>query len=138
MDDKTPLHIALQQLKIKSGLSIQKIAIDTDIPESTLSRIYSGETERPSFHAISKIVKKTGGSLDVLAGLKEARDVFVEEHLRKELEAAVKDNEKANARIAELQKWIMRLFTMLCVLIGVIVIIVILDHLNSGWGFFRH
>ena len=134
MNETTPLHERLKQLKEKSHMTVHQISIKTTVPESTLSRIFSGETDRPSFFIVSQIVAAMGGSLDVLAGLKESRDIFIEEHLREELKKAKEELEKEKARNAILEKWISRMFIVLCVLVGAIVLINLLDALNGSWG----
>ena len=134
MNEITPLHERLKQLKEKSHMTVHQISIKTAVPESTLSRIFSGETDRPSFHVISQIVSAMGGSLDVLAGLKESRDIFIEEHLREELKRTKDELEKEKARNATLEKWLSRLFTMLCIVVGAVILINILDALDGSWG----
>lgn len=59
----------LNELKKESKKSLQNIADGCDMPLSTVSRIFSGDTANPTFHSIVTIVNFLGGSLDELAGI---------------------------------------------------------------------
>ena len=54
----------LKELKKKSGMTSKQIADVTKIPESTIKRIFSGETADPYVTTIHRIVVVLGGSLD--------------------------------------------------------------------------
>ena len=54
----------LKKLKDESKLTTKQISEKSGIPESTISRILSGQTDNPSFDSIYAIVKAMGGSLD--------------------------------------------------------------------------
>lgn len=138
MDEKLPLHERLKQLKEVSRMTTHQISVKSNVPESTISRILSGETDRPSFLVVSQIVAAMDGSLDVLAGIKQDHDVNTENHLREQLMDAQRELDAANARSENLGKWISRLFALICVLIGAITIVFILDHCSPEWGYFRH
>ena len=56
----------LKELKKKSGMSSKQIADATKIPESTVKRIFSGDTENPLMDTLRRIVDVLGGSLDDL------------------------------------------------------------------------
>lgn len=59
----------LKELKKRNNISIQKISELSGIPESTISRILSGQTESPSFVTVVEIIKAMGGSVDELVGI---------------------------------------------------------------------
>ena len=59
----------LNELKKESKKSLQNIADGCDMPLSTVSRIFSGDTANPTFNNIMSIVTYLGGSLDELAGI---------------------------------------------------------------------
>ena len=63
----------LKELKKQSGMSAKQIAEKTDLPERTVSRIFSGDTENPYMDTLRRIVDVLGGSLD---------DLFVESKVR--------------------------------------------------------
>ena len=59
----------LKELKKKTGMSSKLIADKTNLPERTVSRIFSGDTDAPRVDTLRRIVAVLGGSLD---------DLFVE------------------------------------------------------------
>lgn len=59
----------LKELKKKTGMSSKQIAELTNLPERTVVRIFSGDTDNPYVDTLRRIVAVLGGSLD---------DVFAE------------------------------------------------------------
>ena len=61
----------LKELKAKKGMSSKQIAELTKLPEKTVSRIFSGDTDSPYVDTLHRIVSVLGGSLDgILADTK--------------------------------------------------------------------
>jgi transcriptional regulator with XRE-family HTH domain len=61
----------LKELKKKANLSSKQIADKTNLPERTVVRIFSGETDNPYVDTLHRIVGALGGSLDdILADTK--------------------------------------------------------------------
>jgi transcriptional regulator with XRE-family HTH domain len=54
----------LKELRKSSGMSLKQIADATKIPESTVKRIFAGDTDDPYVSTIHRIVIALGGSLD--------------------------------------------------------------------------
>ena len=54
----------LKELKKKTGMSAKQIADVTKLPERTVNRIFSGDTDNPYVDTIHRIVTALGGSLD--------------------------------------------------------------------------
>ena len=54
----------LKELRKSSGKSLKQIADETKIPESTVKRIFGGDTDDPYVSTIHRIVICLGGSLD--------------------------------------------------------------------------
>ena len=54
----------LKELKKMTGMSSKQIAEKTGLPERTVKRIFSGETENPLMTTLIPIVNVLGGSLD--------------------------------------------------------------------------
>lgn len=54
----------LKELKKKTGMSAKQIADMTKLPERTVNRIFSGDTDNPYVDTIHRIVTALGGSLD--------------------------------------------------------------------------
>ena len=83
----------LKELKKKTGMSSKQIAELTNLPERTVSRIFSGDTDNPYVDTLHRIVTVLGGSLDdILADskavvatesiveIKENADVMAAQH----------------------------------------------------------
>lgn len=61
----------LKELKGKTGMSSKQIAEKTNLPERTVARILSGDTDNPYVDTLHRIVTVLGGSLDdILADTK--------------------------------------------------------------------
>ena len=54
----------IKELKRVSGLSTKQIADKTNLPERTVNRIFSGDTDNPYVDTLHRIVVALGGSLD--------------------------------------------------------------------------
>ena len=54
----------LKELKKAKGMTTKQIADATKIPESTIKRIFAGDTDDPYVSTIHRIVITLGGSLD--------------------------------------------------------------------------
>ena len=78
----------LKELKKAKGMTTKQIADATKIPESTLKRIFAGETEDPYVSTIHRIVTVLGGSLDHI--LADTNAVLAPEKV-----AEVKENAEA-------------------------------------------
>lgn len=83
----------LKELKKEKGMSPKQIAEVTNLPERTVKRIFSGDTDNPYVDTLHRIVTALGGSLDdILADskavvatesiveLKENADVIAAQH----------------------------------------------------------
>lgn len=87
----------LKELKKQAGMSAKQIAEKTNLPERTVSRIFSGDTENPYMDTLRRIVDVLGGSLD---------DLFVESKVRvanTDLIALQAEYDKLQAEHAALQ-----------------------------------
>lgn len=61
----------LKELKKEKGMSSKQIAEKAGLPEKTVSRIFSGDTDSPYVDTLHRIVKVLDGSLDdILADTK--------------------------------------------------------------------
>ena len=86
----------LKELKKKAGLSSKQIAEKTNLPERTVSRIFSGDTDNPYIDTLRRIVAVLGGSLDDLFA--ECRTLVG----TKDLASLQADNDKLTAENAML------------------------------------
>ena len=61
----------LKRLKAETGKSVKQIAEETKLPERTVARVFSGDTDNPYVDTLHRIVTVLGGSLDdILADTK--------------------------------------------------------------------
>lgn len=56
----------LKELKSETGMTVKQIAAKTNLPERTVSRIFSGDTYNPYVDTLHRIVTVLGGSLDTI------------------------------------------------------------------------
>lgn len=56
----------LKELRKKTGMTVKQIAEQTNLPERTVSRIFSGDTDAPRVDTLRRMVAVLGGSLDDL------------------------------------------------------------------------
>jgi transcriptional regulator with XRE-family HTH domain len=93
----------LKELRKSSGMSLKQIADATKIPESTVKRIFAGDTDDPYVSTIHRIVIALGGSLDHI--LADTNAVLAKESLvevKENADAAEAEKEMLMARLAEL------------------------------------
>lgn len=65
----------LNTLKIKGNFTCADISKLSGIPEPTVRKILSGETEDPRFETIVKLVTSMGGSMDDIMGGKKESEI---------------------------------------------------------------
>lgn len=118
----------LKRLKDESKLTTKQISDLSGIPESTISRIMSGQTDNPSFESISAIVKAMGGSLDSVFGIDTSSE-------NPDLSSIIKLYE----RIISEKNWYIKLLIIICcILIFVLIFVLIFDITNRNIGFVRY
>lgn len=100
----------LKELKKRTGMSNKQIADKTNLPERTVNRIFSGDTDHPYADTLDIIVKALDGDLgdifadtkvivatDELVGIKESVDV-----VEAERDLTLVENEMLKAKNAAL------------------------------------
>ena len=118
----------LKKMKEERKLTTKQISELSGIPESTISRILSGQTDNPSFDTICALVRAMGGSLDEFTGIQSSTDA-------PESLALVDLYEKIIDEKNRLIKW---LLIVCCILIAVFVFIVLFDLINGNVGFVQY
>jgi transcriptional regulator with XRE-family HTH domain len=83
----------LKELKKQTGLSVKQIAEMTNLPERTVNRIFSGDTDNPYVDTIHRIVTVLGGSLD---------DILADSKVVVATETIVEIKENADVTAAQL------------------------------------
>ncbi len=118
----------LKRMKEERKLTTKQISELSGIPESTISRILSGQTDNPSFDTICSLVRAMGGSLDEFTGIQSSADA-------PESLVLVDLYEKMIDEKNRLIKW---LLIVCCILIAVFVFIVLFDLINGNIGFVQY
>ncbi len=84
--------INLREMKKASNLSTKQIIEKTNLPERTVTRIFSGETDHPRIDTIYIIVKALGGTLN---------DIFADTNIVVASESLVEIKENVDIVTAE-------------------------------------
>ena len=91
----------LKELKKEKGMSSKQIAEKTNLPERTVIRIFSGDTDNPYVDTLRRIVAVLGGSLDDLFA--ESKIVVASQDLvaaQDEVNRLAKEVERLEAELA--------------------------------------
>lgn len=154
----------LKDLKNKSNLSFSQIAAISNVPISTLTRIFSNQTTNPSITTVIDIVKALGGDVsdifsgefrkEIKNGTPEQKEI-IEEVIKKveQTEKNIFHNPNSDefkpcpfheatvthyeSSIKKYEKWAKALFICNLFIISAILIILLLDILNSNIGYIR-
>ena len=125
----------LNQLKSNGKYTWNDIANISGIPETTLRKIFSGETADPRFDTVAKIVTALGGSLDdVLDKTKkgeqlETNTIF---SLKEVYEDRIKDLKEHNASLKK-DKTILAIVTAILTIVLAGVLIADIFIAPHGW-----
>lgn len=108
IDQNEAIIDKLKALKVKSGKTSAQIAKDCDIPESTVTRIFSGKTPNPTVTTVIAMWKAMGGTavdlfddtvkVDVVSEAPQVVVPQVDERLYNEIISIYKDLLKVKDR----------------------------------------
>lgn len=118
----------LKRLKEESKLTTKQISDLSGIPESTISRILSGQTDNPTFDTVYAIVKAMGGSLDQLTDIPTETETEDPSPLVALYEKVITDKDR----------YIRLLIVICCALVSVLIFLIVSDVLNGTTGFVRY
>ena len=120
----------LRELKDERKLTNQQIADLSGVPLSTITRIFNGQTDNPNLQTISDIVRAMDGSFDELMGFsrKKGECSDMSDRLILLYQEMIRNKDKT----------IKVLFTCLCVIVGVIMLLLIYDIMNGNVGYVRY
>ena len=137
----------LRELKERKGLTNHEISELSGVPESSLARILSGQTDNPSYQSVADIVRALDGSMDELSGIAPppapapAQDLQPLLDELRALSAQASANaaaiEQIRAMVSLKDKWLSRMFVYCCVLTALILLWVIADACIPATGFIR-
>ncbi len=129
----------LKELKAAKNMTVQQISDLSGVPASTVSRIFSGQTDNPTFQNISDIVVAMGGSMDEIIGIaqapKEHKEYDAQTLLLQSYHKRIEDKE---AEAKRLQKEKKILFYVFLVLVFIVVFVMIFDIVNPNVGYVRY
>lgn len=137
----------LRLLKDKSNMTTKQIAEKSGIPESTITRIFSGKTPNPTIISVMDIVKAMGGTAadifddnaQVNTQMKVPTKVLTEmEEKNLEIVNLYKGIINSKDETIESQKKAIKTLSLALVLIVCIIIFILLfDMFNGGIGYFN-
>lgn len=156
--------IKLKELKAKSKLSYSQIATLSNVPLSTVTRIFSNQTTNPSITTVLDIVKSLGGDVsdifdegtfqkEIRKGTPEQKEMI--EEVIKKVEQKEKvimhpdDEEFTPCKFHEetvamyknsmkrYERWAKTLFVTLVIIVLAVIAILFVDLLNSDIGYIR-
>lgn len=133
----------LKELKEASGLRSSQIAQLANISETTLSRIFSGQTQLQQFDTIVRAVIAMGGSLDEMVGIKAKGEPtpIVEQTMTNYAELLKEKDDRIEAfkaEIAHYRKQNNRLVMAIVALAAFFAAVLLFDIFSGHFGYFRY
>ena len=135
MNEILRISDTLKRRKEQKGLTAQQLADQSGVPLSTISRIFAGHTDSPTFSTVSALARVLDLSLDELAGISVRPDPLTEAE-RKELEMLREEKALLLKYLDVKNRWIRILFFVVLAFAALIIGALIYDRLNPGVGFF--
>lgn len=123
------LYKKLQELKDKSGMTIQEISDKSKVPLPTVKRIFSGQTSDPGYSSVIAIIKALNGSIDDIQEVMQenSRSATV----TKKMCSVYEQN------IHEKNQLIKCLLIISISMTAIFIFLLVCDLLNPNIGFFR-
>ena len=135
----------LKELKDKSKLTNAEIAKLSDLPLTTVTRVFNGSTPNPTFETFSHIATALGVSLDEIVGLKSPEEKPLDAQvgntlsnyadLLREKDERIKDLQKDN-KVLRRERIALAIFS--AVIVAVVLLVIVLDVLNGHFGYFLY
>jgi len=128
----------LRILKEKSGMTSAQIAEKSKVPESTVTRIFTGKTSNPTIITVIAMTKAMGGT---------AADIFDDNtQVNPTTGVVISDAERYHKEIVGLYKEMLnvriRTIKILAVALGIVLALLIslllFDLFNGGIGYIQH
>ncbi len=145
----------IRELKKEKDLTNEEIAEIADVPENTVAKIMSGQTQDPRFESVARIIIALGGSVDQVLGLAPenpeptptrvdavvsnyAELLKTKEELIAEKEKRINSLERAVQNLRREKSRILFFFAGFMFLIIMFFIYIIIDLSNGGFGMIRY
>ena len=115
-------------LKSARNLTNQQISEMSNVPLSTITRIFNGQTENPNIQTIVDIVKAMDGSMDEILGLRTGAAKETEDRLVQLYQQVIRDKNRS-----------IKVLTWVLLVIGTVLMgILVYDILNGNVGYVRY
>ena len=131
--------------KNEKNMTNQEVALVSNVPLATVTRVFNGSTSSPTFDTIAPIAIALGVSLDELAGLKLPEEAKLTSPVENALNSYAELLKEKDERISELKEhlkssdkerhrimWVFAAFMLL------VVLILFIDITNGNFGYFRY
>lgn len=132
----------LRELRDAKGLSNHELAELSGVPESTLCRILTGQTDSPGLQTVCDIAKVLDGDMNEICGFKIASENkktspenYISEEVYRERIAHIQS--LADKLISDKNKWLTRMFVYCCALTALVLLVIFIDILTPGVGYIR-
>ena len=128
----------LRILKDKSGMTSAQIADKARVPESTVTRIFSGKTPNPTIITVIAMTKAMGGT---------AADIFDDDtQVNPTTGIVISDADKYHNEVVGVYKEMLRvrmrtikvLAAIIGVVVGLLIFLLLFDLFNGNLGYFQH
>ncbi len=135
----------LKYLKINGNFSWHDISTASGLPETTIRKIFSGETSDPRFETVTRIVTAMGGSLDKINAIEKVENVEISEDskikaldaLKEVYEMRINDIRQSSAdHIQSLKRDKKMLIVALCVSSGLLLCVLMFEVFMGSMGWF--
>lgn len=107
-----PWRIALNDLRVSKKMSYGQIGNALNIPENTISRLFTGEAKKPDFFFVAQVIRVMGGSVSEILGEGGAyivsQDVVTLQTQYDELKASHESLLKENQELKDTNAQLMR------------------------------
>ena len=107
-----PWRIALNDLRVTKKMSYGQIGNALNIPENTISRLFTGEAKKPEFFFVAQVIRVMGGSVSEILGEGGAyivsQDVVTLQTQYDELKASYESLLKENQELKDTNAQLMR------------------------------
>ena len=128
----------LATLKNAGDYSWTEISNITGLPESTIRKIFSGETADPRFETVQRLVSAMGGSLDEISERKKGEEPETNAVMavKEVYEARIQDIKASEAEYVASLKRDKRVLTILSCVLGAMLLAMLLVDLfigSVGW-----
>lgn len=110
-----PWRLALNDLRVSKKMSYGQIGNALNIPENTISRLFTGEAKKPDFFFVAQVIRTMGGSVSEILGEGGAyivsQDVVTMQtqydELKVSYESLLKENQELKDTNAQLMRQIL-------------------------------